>query len=89
MPTSTANDGVPRRVAAASPLLSVQYLSAGYGGSAVVEGVDLVVDAGRVACVLGPNGAGKSTILKAIVGGRTGDRRRTDPHQREGRARGK
>ena len=71
MPISTANDGVPRRVAAASPLLSVQHLSAGYGGSAVVEGVDLVVHAGRVACVLGPNGAGKSTILKAIVGGRT------------------
>jgi branched-chain amino acid transport system ATP-binding protein len=71
MPTSRANDGVPCRVAAGSPLLSAQALSAGYGGSPVVEGVDLVVLAGRVACVLGPNGAGKSTILKAIVGGRT------------------
>jgi ABC-type branched-subunit amino acid transport system ATPase component len=37
----------------------------------VVEQVDLVLLAGRAACVLGPNGAGKSTILKAIVGGRT------------------
>jgi len=37
----------------------------------VVEGVELEVLAGRVACVLGPNGAGKSTILKAVVGGRT------------------
>jgi ABC-type branched-subunit amino acid transport system ATPase component len=71
MPTSRANDGVPRRVAAASPLLSVQGLSAGYGGSPVVEGVELVVHASHVVCVLGPNGAGKSTILKAIVGGRT------------------
>ena len=71
MPTSRANDDVPRQVAAASPLLSVQGLSAGYGASPVVEGVELVVDAGRVACMLGPNGAGKSTILKAIVGGRT------------------
>jgi branched-chain amino acid transport system ATP-binding protein len=71
MPTSRANDGVPPRVATTSPLLSVQGLSAGYGRSPVVEGVELVVRASRVVCVLGPNGAGKSTILKAIVGGRT------------------
>jgi branched-chain amino acid transport system ATP-binding protein len=71
MPTSRADDGVPSPIATPSPLLRVHGLSAGYGGNSVVDGVDLVVYAGRIACILGPNGAGKSTILKAIVGGRT------------------
>lgn len=33
-----------------------------------LDGVDLVVDAGRIVGLIGPNGAGKTTALNAIVG---------------------
>jgi sulfate-transporting ATPase len=49
-------------------LLTVTGLAAGYGGTPVVHGVDLWVDAGEVVCLLGPNGAGKSTTLLTIAG---------------------
>jgi branched-chain amino acid transport system ATP-binding protein len=50
------------------PLLAVRDLSAGYGGSSVLEGVSLRVDAGETVVVLGPNGHGKSTLVRAISG---------------------
>ena len=50
------------------PALSVRGLSAGYGGSAVVDGVDLDVAGGEVVALLGPNGAGKTTTLLALSG---------------------
>jgi ABC-type branched-subunit amino acid transport system ATPase component len=43
-------------------------LFAGYGGRAVLHGVSVNVDPGRVVSIVGPNGSGKSTLLKAIVG---------------------
>ncbi|MGI8571342.1 MAG: ABC transporter ATP-binding protein [Solirubrobacteraceae bacterium] len=48
--------------------LSIQALSAGYGGHAVVKDISLSVSAGQIACVVGPNGAGKSTLLRGITG---------------------
>ncbi|MBI2718331.1 MAG: ABC transporter ATP-binding protein [Rhizobiales bacterium] len=47
-------------------LLSVQGLTAGYGGMPIIEGVDLDVEENAVAVIIGPNGAGKSTLLKSI-----------------------
>jgi branched-chain amino acid transport system ATP-binding protein len=41
---------------------------AGYGGGDVLQGVDLEVAAGSIACIVGPNGAGKSTVLRAVSG---------------------
>jgi len=41
---------------------------AGYGGGDVLQGVEIVVAKGSVACIVGPNGAGKSTVLKTISG---------------------
>jgi branched-chain amino acid transport system ATP-binding protein len=49
-------------------LLEVEGLRAGYGGSAVLHGVDLTVGEGQAVALLGRNGAGKSTTLKSIVG---------------------
>ena len=41
---------------------------AGYGGGDVLQGVDLEVERGTIACIVGPNGAGKSTVLRAVSG---------------------
>ncbi|HWJ61432.1 MAG TPA: ABC transporter ATP-binding protein [Acidimicrobiales bacterium] len=49
-------------------ILSVQGLTAGYDGIAVVHDVDLAVDAGEVVALLGANGAGKTTTLLTISG---------------------
>jgi len=49
-------------------ILDVAGLTAGYGGSAILQGLSLRVRPGRITGVIGPNGAGKSTLLKAIVG---------------------
>jgi ABC-type branched-subunit amino acid transport system ATPase component len=49
-------------------LLELRDLTAGYGGGAVLRGVDLTVDKGDIACIVGPNGAGKSTVFRAISG---------------------
>ena len=40
----------------------------GYGGKAVVSGIEWSVYFGEAIGLLGPNGAGKSTLLKTIVG---------------------
>jgi branched-chain amino acid transport system ATP-binding protein len=49
-------------------LLEVQGLRAGYGGSAVLHGVDLTLREGRAVALLGRNGVGKSTFLWAVMG---------------------
>jgi ABC-type branched-subunit amino acid transport system ATPase component len=49
-------------------VLSIEGLTAGYDGAAVVRELDLEVGAGEVVALLGPNGAGKTTTLRAISG---------------------
>jgi branched-chain amino acid transport system ATP-binding protein len=49
-------------------LLKLHHVTAGYGGSDVLKGIDLVVEEGSVTCIVGPNGAGKSTVLRVISG---------------------
>jgi len=49
-------------------VLTLNGVTAGYGGGNVLQGVDLSCDAKTVTCVVGPNGAGKSTVLKVISG---------------------
>lgn len=48
--------------------VSVNNLSAGYGGEDVVSGVTFDVRPGEILTMIGPNGGGKSTILKALCG---------------------
>jgi branched-chain amino acid transport system ATP-binding protein len=50
------------------PLLDIRDLCAGYGDSAVLSGVDLMVEAGEIVAVLGSNGVGKSTLNRTISG---------------------
>ena len=52
----------------AEPMLRMQGVVAGYGGGDVLQGVDITVARGSVACIVGPNGAGKSTVLKTVSG---------------------
>ena len=49
-------------------MLDISQLTAGYGGSTVLHGVDLTVQAGTVHAVVGHNGAGKTTLVHAVAG---------------------
>jgi len=49
-------------------VLRVENVTAGYGGSPIIEDVSLDVRKGHITAIVGPNGAGKSTLLKAISG---------------------
>lgn len=51
-----------------SAVIKTTGLTAGYGGTAVLDKLDLEVGAGEVVSLLGPNGAGKTTTLLAISG---------------------
>lgn len=51
-----------------SAVLETIGLTAGYGSTVVVRGVDLAVDEGEIVCLLGPNGAGKTTTLLTLAG---------------------
>jgi ABC-2 type transport system ATP-binding protein len=48
--------------------IAVRGLRVRRGGTVVLDGLTLDVEAGRVTGLLGPNGAGKSTLIRAIVG---------------------
>jgi ABC-type branched-subunit amino acid transport system ATPase component len=49
-------------------LLRLDGVIAGYGGGDVLQGVQLEVSQGTIACIVGPNGAGKSTVLRTVSG---------------------
>ena len=42
-------------------------LAVGYNGNALIEGINITLEAGKILTLIGPNGAGKSTILKSIT----------------------
>ncbi len=48
--------------------LDVQNLVVGYGGSPIIQGLDLSLRPGEILGIVGPNGAGKSTLLKSLGG---------------------
>ncbi|MDD3529750.1 MAG: ATP-binding cassette domain-containing protein [Gallionellaceae bacterium] len=48
--------------------LTITHLTKRYGGTAVVDGIDLSIAPGRCHGLLGPNGAGKTTTLRLALG---------------------
>ena len=51
-----------------SVLLDARGLVKHLGGRRVVDGVDLICEAGQIVGLLGPNGAGKTTTLRMLYG---------------------
>ena len=49
-----------------APLLEVRGLRKSYGATAVLDDVDLVVEAHDVVCLIGASGSGKSTLLRCL-----------------------
>ena len=49
-------------------MLTVEDLHVAYGGSLVLQGVDLYVRRGEIRAIMGRNGMGKTTLLKSIMG---------------------
>ncbi|MET0711925.1 MAG: ABC transporter ATP-binding protein, partial [Jiangellaceae bacterium] len=54
--------------------LVVRGLEKSFGSVRVLDELDLVVPAGRLAAVLGPSGCGKTTLLRVIAGFESADR---------------
>ena len=52
-------------------MLKIDNLHATVGGTPILNGLTLAVNAGEVHAIMGPNGAGKST-LAYVLGGRPG-----------------
>ena len=49
-----------------STLLELTELSAGYGASDVIHGLNMKIEEGSITTLLGSNGAGKTSTLRAI-----------------------
>ncbi|MBV9735459.1 MAG: ATP-binding cassette domain-containing protein, partial [Acidisphaera sp.] len=57
-----------RAAAVGRKLLQMEAVRAGYAGSLVLDGLDLLVHEGEAVALLGRNGVGKTTTLRAITG---------------------
>ena len=49
-------------------MFETRNLSAAYGQSEVLHGIDLAVAPGEIVAVVGRNGMGKSTLMKSLIG---------------------
>jgi len=52
----------------APPLIQLSDISLTFGGTPLLDGVELSVSAGERVCLVGRNGSGKSTLLKIAAG---------------------
>jgi urea transport system ATP-binding protein len=49
-------------------VLKTEGLTLHYGGSQILNGIDMVARRGEITCVMGTNGVGKTSLLKALSG---------------------
>jgi polar amino acid transport system ATP-binding protein len=49
-----------------APMVVAEGVHKSYGSTPVLQGIDMVVQPGEVACVIGPSGSGKSTFLRCV-----------------------
>mgnify|MGYP006269876915 CR=1 FL=1 len=49
-------------------MLELNDITLHYGGSKILNGIDMEAEAGQITCVMGTNGVGKTSLLKAISG---------------------
>jgi len=49
-------------------MLEISGLYAGYGGTEVLRGIDMRIEAGEIVAVLGANGVGKTTLNNTVSG---------------------
>ncbi|MFC8728937.1 ABC transporter ATP-binding protein [Streptomyces bacillaris] len=47
--------------------LAARGITVGYGGRAVIDGLDVEIPPGVVTTIIGPNGCGKSTLLRTLT----------------------
>jgi len=66
--TDTLEEHADPTLHAGEPLVEMNDIGKAFGPIVALEGINLTVRAGEVACVLGDNGAGKSTLIKIISG---------------------
>ena len=52
----------------APPLIQLSDIALTFGGTSLLDGVDLAVGAGERICLVGRNGSGKSTLLRIAAG---------------------
>jgi zinc/manganese transport system ATP-binding protein len=50
------------------PAFALHGVTAGYGATTVLRGLDLQVDRGELVGLVGPSGSGKTTVLKLLTG---------------------
>jgi len=60
--------GVAAEAIEMAPLLEVKGVHKNFGGVVALDGVDLALPSGDLACVIGPNGCGKTTLLNVVSG---------------------
>ena len=51
-----------------SALVALEGAAIGYGGRALLDGIDLAVSPGDFLAVVGPNGGGKTTLVRTLLG---------------------
>ncbi len=49
-------------------MLQIENLSVAYDEKVILEGIDLDIKRGEIACILGPSGCGKTSLLRAVAG---------------------
>jgi NitT/TauT family transport system ATP-binding protein len=60
--------GATRPAAAPEPVLTVRGLDVRYGGSQIIQNMNLDVRRGEFVALVGPSGCGKSTFLNTVAG---------------------